>query len=568
MFAPNPIFERKDFKYFNDGWLFSIDGITYQNINVPFCPQSELSGIKHKGFIRRCFYKKEFDFSSFTKENRRTVINFGAIDYKCDVFVNGSFVGSHTGGYTPFSFDISQYLVLGKNEILLLVFDDVLSSYPTGKQSRKEESYGCFYTRTTGIWQSVWIEYVPENYIEKVYFYPDVDRGAVSADLYVCGKGDYSIEVFYDNRLVGSACGETDFHVKTNISLSEKVLWEIGKGNLYSVKLTFCDDTVYSYFGLRKVEYKGTDFMLNGKPVYQKLILDQGYNPKGIYTSPSPEFMQRDINLSLDLGFNGARLHQKVFEPYFLYLCDKSGYMVWGEFASWGIDYSDFGNTGEFIRQWAEVLNRDFNHPSIITWCPLNEVWYDIYAPQKEPDMRIIESIFDFTKRFDTTRPCVDVSGGFHGENTDLYDFHSYRSVEEIDKTLSKLQNDNELYEPLLYNERNNTELRYKAGLPVNLSECGGIMLGDKINTITVNEGAVQNTDNWGYGKGETDGESFVIRYKALMETIMKYPILSGFCYTQLYDVEQEQNGFYTYDRKDKLTVKQKNTIKRINTRK
>ena len=291
--------------------------------------------------------------------------------------------------------------------------------------------------------------------------------------------------------------------------------------------------------------------------------VDEGYYPDGIYTAMLEE-MQKDIDRGLELGFNGARLHQKLFDPQFLYLCDKAGYMVWGEYASWGIDYSNLDGVGQFLKEWQEALKRDFNHPSIVVWCPLNEAWGDWNDARKKRDVRFVNIVYNFTKEFDSTRPCVDVSGGHHGKDTDLYDFHCYEPLPNLKKYLDAFENKNELDVPLLYckGERR----KYKKGLPVNLSECGGYSLSEhESNVDTVNEGAVQSEDAWGYGKGETDANAFVKRYEDLLSLISKYKKLSGFCYTQLYDIEQEQNGFYRYDRSDKLTIEQKRRIFNVN---
>ena len=239
---------------------------------------------------------------------------------------------------------------------------------------------------------------------------------------------------------------------------------------------------------------------------------------------------------------------------------------MWGEFPSWGVDFSNVNYLGKFLAQWQETLRRDFNHPSIVTWCPLNEVWGAWEDSSKQPDLRFIDAVYDFTKTLDTTRPCVDVSGGFHGRATDLYDFHCYEPLVNIQKYLDELENGDKLEVPLLYGE--NQTKRYEKGLPVNLSEYGGIAFGygyQGDETETVNEGAVQSEESWGYGKGATDGNNFVERFRALVETVFRCQKLSGVCYTQLYDVEQEQNGFYYYDRSDKLTEEQKAEIKKIN---
>ena len=308
--------------------------------------------------------------------------------------------------------------------------------------------------------------------------------------------------------------------------------------------------------------------MLNDKPVFQKLVLDQGYYPDGIYTASDVEAMQKDIRLALDLGFNGARLHQKVFDPRFLYLCDISGYMVWGEFASWGVDYSDLHFLGQFLREWEETLARDFNHPSIVTWCPLNEVWGTWEDAKQKRDVRFVDLVYTFTKIYDPTRPCVDASGGHHGHETDVFDFHSYAEDAQLKAYLEDLDKKDILEIPLLYCD--GEELHYVEGSPVIISESGGICFTQKEGAQqvkTVNEGAVESEESWGYGKGESDADVFLDRYERLTDAIFECRKLSGFCYTQLYDVEQEENGLYRYDRSDKLSETQKVRMRKINSR-
>ena len=557
---PNPIFSRKETTIINDGWLFSFDNASWRPINVPYCPESKLSGIGCTDFIPVCYYKKRFNFYKADKNVR---LHFGAVDYRAWVYLNGIYLGEHIGGYTPFSFDITKQLIDGENEIFMVVRDDELGKACSGKQSQKRQSYGCFYTRTTGIWQSVWLEQVPQKYIREFYFYPDVKNTSVKVDLLTSTSGKYDVEVSFNGYMVGRKQGKIDYRKTIKIPLSEKHLWTLGEGNLYDVKIRFEEDEVMSYFGLREVGYKGYDFILNGERCYQKLVLDQGYTPDGIYTQ-SIEEMQKDIERGLELGFNGARLHQKVFDPQFLYLCDKAGYMVWGEYASWGIDYSTLDSAGQFLSEWQETMKRDFNHPSIVTWCPLNEAWGDWTDAKKKRDERFVNIVYQFTKEFDKTRPCVDVSGGHHGKKTDLYDFHCYEQLSDLKKYLDKFENEDILDVPLLYckGERK----KYQKGVPVNLSECGGFSLSDKESSVdTVNEGAVQSEDAWGYGKGETDANAFIKRYEDLIALLCEYKKNSGFCYTQLYDIEQEQNGFYYYDRRDKLTEDQKKRIRSMN---
>lgn len=561
---PDPIRRRRNMILLEDGFEFSFDNESWQSIKIPFCPESAFSGIGYTGFIRECYYRKNMIIPEL-KEGERVMLKFGAVDYMATVFVNGKYIGSHIGGYTPFSFDITACVKEGSNLLYIMVRDDFFRTYPSGKQTRKLNSYGCFYTRTTGIWQPVWLEFVPQAHICDFYFFPDVRNGKVRAEVQSTGEGVVGIEVLYNGRRVGYAEKNLCYRGNICVPLAEKHLWGPGRGNLYDVIISYGDDRVESYFGLREVAYRKKNFTVNGKKCFLRFVLDQGYYKDGIYTAPSVADMQKDIDIATALGFNGARLHQKVFDPRFLYLCDKAGYMIWGEFPSWGVDYSDCGQVGEFLSQWGEVLQRDFNHPSIITWCPLNEVWGDWEDARKKSDTRFGQIVYKFTKMLDTTRPCIDVSGGRHGAQTDLFDFHTYESAPMIATFLQKLSERGELDVPLLYHDAE--DKRYDGKLPVNVSECGGFALMPERKEVvkSINETAVQSEADWGYGKGVQSAQEFVDRYRELTQAIHNCKAVSGFCYTQLYDVEQEVNGFYTYERGDKFTEEQKKAIKEIN---
>lgn len=559
---PNPIFIRKNTNIINDDWFFSFDNNLYKKINVPFCPESKLSGIGHTDFIYHCYYKKQLSIEELRSE---VVIHFGAVDYRSSLFVNGEYVGSHVGGYTPFEFNITKYLKVGENELLLEAFDNEQRHCPTGKQSHKKESFGCFYTRTTGIWQNVWLENRPLEYIKNVKITPNLKNSSFSIEVITNGEGPLSIEVYYQDKLLITKNSQISFKTIENIILPEIHEWDVGVGNLYDVKVIYKEDVIYTYFGLRDVEYRGFDFYLNNKKVFQKLVLDQGYYPDGIYTYKDINELENDINIAIELGFNGARLHQKVFDPRFLYLADIKGYLVWGEYPSWGVDYSNLDFVGRYIQEWSEAIERDYSHPSIITWCPLNEVWGTWENNKEKRDVRFVELVYEFTKKIDPSRPCVDVSGGHHSNKTDLFDFHCYEDIQSIKKYLDEIEFEGKMEIPLLYCDDEN--IKYKDGVPINFSEFGGIKFtANEYNNVgSINVGPVEAKEDWGYGKGESDSEAFIRRYEELVNLIYKYNKISGFCYTQLYDVEQECNGFYTYDRKPKLTKDQIERIRNIN---
>ncbi|MBR4867688.1 MAG: beta-galactosidase, partial [Clostridia bacterium] len=385
---PKPQFCRNTWQNLNGEWQFEIDHgktgearglhlndtVLADSIVVPFCPESNLSGVEYTDFMASVWYKRTI---TITKEqlNGRVVLHFGAVDYECTVYVNGEKAGSHQGGYISFSFDITDFLTEGENVLTVCAVDDTRSRLvPSGKQSDRYQGYGCFYTRSTGIWQTVWLEFTPQTYVRSVKFYPQPETNDVKIVLDLVGKSDLNLAITYEGKPMGNASvDKVSGTVTVCVPLAETHLWEVGQGRLYDVDITFGEDTVASYFGLRSVGFDGMKFLLNGKSVFQRLILDQGYYPDGIYTAPDDKELENDVLRSMAMGFNGARLHQKIFEERFLYYCDKHGYLVWGEYPSWGVTNSNPGVLHAFLGEWMETLGRDFNHPSIIGWCPFNE---------------------------------------------------------------------------------------------------------------------------------------------------------------------------------------------------
>lgn len=552
---PFPQMERADWINLNGEWDFEFDfgrsgldrqfnkyGEYTKKIMVPFCPESKLSGIEHKDFIAAVWYRRFIDITE-EQLNGTVILHFGAVDYKSIVYINSEEAGNHQGGYSSFGFDITKFLKAGKNEIVVYAEDDNRNGHqPKGKQSSKHYSFGCDYTRTTGIWQTVWLEFMPKSYIKNVKYYPDVNNGIINIEADIVGTGTLSVNATYEGKLCGSretvvtkaCCGNVNLALKLN----EIHLWEVGQGRLYDLELTLSDgsscDKVKSYAGLREVRLDGYKFLLNGKSVFQRTVLDQGFYIDGIYTAPTEDDLINDIKISMELGFNGARLHQKIFEPRFLFHCDKMGYLVWGEHANWGLDLSDPSTLHPFMKEWLEAVDRDFNHPSIIGWCPFNETWD--YDGRKQYD-DTIRLIYRMTKQLDKTRPCIDTSGNYHVE-TDIYDIHNYnQDVAHFASYYEDFKNGGDFRDDYTHRQY------YVKGTPIFLSEYGGI----KWDVENNNESA------WGYGEAPKTEEEFIARYKGLTECLLSNPNIMGFCYTQLYDIEQEVNGLYTYDRKPKF---------------
>jgi len=546
---PNPQFRRDSYICLNGKWEFEkgqfdndFNRTLSNEICVPFCVESELSGIWQKDFCKHCVYAKTLFFSE-EDLSERLVLHFGAIDYYAQVYCNGKKVVEHKGGYTPFEADISTFVKVGNNRITVLVEDDVLSDAPSGKQSDKQDSYGCFYTRVTGIWQTVWLEKTPIKYIRNFRFFPNAKKGNIVVELETQGKGNAEIIVTYENKEVGKVFAQVNDRHFFEIQLKEKHLWEIGNGRLYDVEIRFENDKVYSYFGLRDIAFNGKTFTLNGKPLFQRLVLDQGYNPKGLYTAEKDSDFVRDIELAKKLGFNGARLHQKLFEPRFLYYCDKMGFIVWGEYASWGACYYNLDGLTSFLHEWKECIERDFNHPSIVVWCPLNETWMDLKETDKVRDVRFVQAVYAFTKALDDTRPCIDVSGGYHGKFTDIYDIHTYSDPKALKDEIDALYLRGEIIyrnDYILSPWKMFEKTDYDNKLPVMISEYGGVSFCSEGN-------------GWGYISSDSE-EDFVNGYIERTKLLLDCPVISGFCYTQLYDIEQEQNGLFTYSREPKLS--------------
>jgi len=565
---PRPDAQRALWLNLNGTWQFEIDdGNTGQErglwsgkdlagqITVPFCPESKLSGVGHTDFMTRVWYRRHFDVPQEMR-GKRILLHFGAVDFEATVWVNGELVGGHKGGYTPFALDVTELLVDGPNEVVLLAYDDTRSGrQATGKQSHQKESYGCVYTRTTGIWQTVWLEAVGETWVREFSITPDVDGQRALVQAWVdgpCSGRKLRVRVLDgESNLVSEETVTAAWRSTLAVlPVPEPKLWEPGAPNLYTVRFIVegpegVVDEVDGYFGMRKVHIEGNRVLINDKPIFQRLILDQGFYPDGIYTAATDEALRRDIELSMAAGFNGARLHEKVFEPRLLYWADKLGYLVWGEYPNWGLSTGNAAALTQMTVEWQEVLRRDRNHPAIIGWCPLNE------TGSGDGDA-MAQQLVSVTQLVDPTRPFLDTSGYVHFvPGTDVYDCHNYDQNPESFKSLFSLfaLTGTDPWNNNLADARS----QYR-GQPYFVSEYGGT----KLDTSEGEGGA------WGYGSATKSIDEFLARYKALTDALLDNPNMFGFCYTQLTDVEQEQNGVYQYDRTPKYAPA---LLKAINAR-
>ncbi len=573
---PRPSFVRENWENLNGEWEFYIDaGNSGKDrnlhlcdkfdgkITVPFCPESKLSGVAHLDFMSAVWYAKNVTVTEAQLKGR-VLLHIGACDYLTTVYVNQEEVGTHVGGYTSFTFDITDKLHAGENRIVINAQDDIRCDLqPAGKQSKTFYSKGCDYTRTTGIWQTVWLEYVPKTYLEKVKINATDLSGRVQLNVKLneyAKNASLAISVKFNGEHISNL--SFPLHGVQN-ALSFDVfpvhLWSCETPDLYDIEYTLlldgkAVDKVDGYFGIRRIDIDGYKVRINGKSVFQRLILDQSYNPDGIYTAPSDEFLKRDIEISMALGFNGARMHEKVFEERFLYYADKMGYLIWGEYANWGLDVSLPMALHSFTAQWLESVERDYNHPSLIGWCPYNETWdYD----GRRPIFTNISAVYDATKMADDTRPVIDTSGGYHSKCTDIYDVHDYEQDPAIFRERYTKHSEGEYYQTFV-----GKQVPYDGKLPYMVSEYGGILWNgeqEKENDCKI---------AWGYGQAPRTKVEFVERYCGLTSALLDSKNIMGFCYTQLTDVEQEQNGLYFYDRSKKFPDELYEKIRQCNLQK
>lgn len=563
---PRPQFERAEWVNLNGTWSFDFDfsksgmerslfnskGLE-QSITVPFCPESPLSGIGYTDFIPAVWYQRTLSVPA-EWAGKRVLLNFGGVDYKSVIFIDGKEVFSHYGGSSSFSVDITDYVTPGANNNLVVYAEDDLRSQlqTAGKQSRRLYAYECFYTRVTGIWQTVWMEAVAKGGLKDCRITPDLDNKQFIFEptFYDLDRNArFQVRVLDGGKTVFSqqvAAGNGTF---VPAKLKKVKTWSPESPFLYDVEFSVLDadgqviDQVKAYAGMRKAEVRGNVFYLNNEPYYQRLVLDQGYYPDGQWTAPTDEQLKRDIELGKKCGFNGARLHQKVFEQRYLYWADKLGYLTWGESASWGMDWTSPLAARNMLTEWEECINRDYNAPSIVAWSPLNECWKDDVNGQRA---RLTNDLYFAAKRLDRTRPVATVSGGFHTGFTDIYTEHTYE--QDPVKLYEQLELDEN---GLPYWRRHDQSAPWHEGQAYMIDEFGGIKWMKEMQAPEVS--TAENF--WGYGAPPKTIEEFYQRLEEQVNVILSLDHIAGFCYTQIVDVELEKNGIYTYDRAEKFDM-------------
>lgn len=527
---PRPSLRRPYWLNLNGEWEFGAGQTPRfdRRIVVPFCPESELSGIAERpGDV--VWYRRRFD----APDAECLQLHFGAVDYRATVWVNDVEVARHEGGHTPFSADITSASRLHDNVVVVRA-DDPLSdrTIPRGKQYWEETSEGIFYTATTGIWQTVWIEPLPARRIRRLRITPHLEAAAVDFEL--DADGNVELVATLDNDVVGWWSGPAG---RGRMRFDRVVAWHPDSPKLYDLEARLLDqdgnvtDRVHSYFGLRTVETRDGHFWLNGEPYVQRLVLDQGYFPGGLMTAASDDVLRRDIELARALGFNGARKHQKVEDPRWLYWADRLGFLVWSEMP--GFHEHSAEAERRLAAEWQDVVMRDRDHPSVVAWVVANESFgLDHVAPSVRSNLLV--RLYALTHDLDGSRPVVSNDGWEHALS-DLCTIHDYgppsdlaRRYRTVETTLEQPADGHPVYGP---------GHSYR-GEPLLVTEFGGLR--------------VAGSGGWGWLEVK-DQQEFLEVYRRLIDALMDSGPIQGFCYTQLTDVEQEQNGLLTFDRVPKV---------------
>jgi beta-galactosidase/beta-glucuronidase len=525
---------------------------------VPYAFQSKLSGIGDTAFHDVVWYRRAVTVPAEWR-TRRVLLNFGAVDYEATVWVNGIEAGHHIGGHVGFALDVTDWLKPDNNDIVVRVADPGTDrTIPRGKQYWQPKSEGIYYTRTTGLWQPVWIEAAGATRIAALRVTPDIERSQARIDVDLAAARDLTnaaplpLAIRATARLDGAVQATTTVSAMNErratavLTLPDQRLWRPDRPALYDLTLEVeangaVVDRVQSYFGQRKISVHDGKLYLNDAPYFLRFALDQGYWPESTLTPPSDDAMQYDIRMTKAFGLNGVRKHQKAEDPRYLYWADKMGLLVWGEMAN-AHDYSP-EYAARFTREWQEIVARDYNHPSLIAWVPINESWGVPQVLTDQAQQAHVSALYHLIKSLDPTRPVVDNDGWEHTDETDILTLHDYAATGSLlaDKYVHLAT------DPQHIPRNGRDALVYGAayhGAPFMLTEFGG---------IAFRLGAPGAANEWGYSGVEPTREAFLQRLDGLVKAIRANPAWAGFCYTQLTDVEQEINGLMTFDRKPKL---------------
>lgn len=582
---PRPQFVRNDWASLNGIWNFSFDdsnkgeaegwykGFHRENeIDVPFTYETKKSNIHDEEMHHYVWYARTFQADKAKTKRNKLILHFEGSDFLTKVWINGHLAGIHEGGYSRFSFDITNLITDGENLVVVKAEDHPDAQQPRGKQRWISENFGCWYVQTTGIWKTVWMEYVPNISLRTVKMTPNLPEGRLELEYTVdCPeildgkKLEVEALVSFGGRFVTkvqTAIGKNPTKISVDLMAAEAGYpwgirtWTPAEPNLYdiSIRTRFNGevwDEIGSYFGMREIRIEGPNILLNGAPLYQRLILDQGYWEESHLTPPDEEALIQDIDKIHKLGYNGLRKHQKTEDERFLYWCDVKGMLVWSE-APAAYIYSDRA-VELFTREWLDIVKQNYNHPSIITWTPINESWGVPQVETNRTQQHFTEAIYHLTKSIDPHRPVI-VNDGWEHTVSDILTLHDYEEAGEILKKRYTQYKD-EIMTTEIYHSTSKSALAngfsYK-GQPVIISEFGGIAFDS-------------DKEGWGYGNKVNSKEDFLKRFDSITTAIKEIPYVCGYCYTQVTDVQQEINGLMDIARNYKVDPE---VIKEINERK
>ena len=585
---PRPQFVRKDWENLNGIWDFAFDDLAcgekekwflhfpkHRTICVPFTYETKMSGIFDENQHNTIWYHRQFKVDTRKLESYNYVLHFEGSDFITKVWINGCFAGSHRGGYTRFSLDVSLWIKEGTNELTVKVEDSYDTQQPRGKQRWLKNSFGCWYVQTTGIWKTVWAEYVPKISLSHIKMTPDMKNGALDLKMDLNFPGEIkclehmslqmkiciSFRGISVNSIIikvnsSSLRAKIDLYMETEECFEWGIMqWSPQDPKLYDISFYLMKedkvlDEVSSYFGMREIRIDGKNILLNGRPLYQRLILDQGYWPDSHLTPPDEEALIEDIDKIKLLGYNGVRKHQKIEDERFAYWCDVKGLLVWNE-APAAYRFTDYA-VKEFTEEWIEIVQQNYNHPCIITWTPFNESWGINLVKIRKDMQHFTEAIYHLTKSIDPYRPVI-VNDGWEHTISDIITLHDY---EEEGITLKERYQkyEEQIFKGEKYHNGDRAAFaegyQYK-GQPVIISEFGGIAF-DNDNT------------GWGYGNKVKTQDEFLQRFECITTAVKQLPYVCGYCYTQVSDVQQEMNGLLDADRNFKTDP---DKIREINER-
>ena len=565
---PRPQLARDSWHSLNGTWDFALDvSARWQQpgdvawdrrIIAPFAPEAPASGVNECGFFKACWYRRIVEVPP-TAPAGKVRLRIGAADYETTVWVEGQFIGHHRGGYTPSEFDLTPFAGSARAEIVIRVADDPQDlTKPRGKQDWQLNPHSIWYPRTTGIWQTVWMEVLPPTWISMLRWTPNLERWEIGVSVRLDGLHRDGLQLRVTLRATDAVLADDRYaviggEVHRRILLSDpgiddyrnELLWSPESPTLISADLELCAgndvvDRVSSYTALRSIATQRDRVVLNNRPYLLRLVLDQGYWPETGLTAPDDAALRADVELAKRMGFNGVRKHQKLEDPRYLYWADVLGLLVWGEMPS---AYRFTRDSVERVtREWIGALERDYSHPCVMAWVPINESWGVPNLPDNPAERHYVQALYHLTHTLDPTRPVIG-NDGWESVTTDIVGIHDY---DDDPARLARRYGAHDQLPRLFRRERPGGRLLVLEGerhseLPIVLSEFGGIAFSNREGT-------------WGYSRA-TGAEEFAIRYERLMQAVHTIGLLSGFCYTQFADTYQEANGLLYGDRRPKIPL-------------